>query len=76
MKKIRYLAQVKSETKEKEGEEGEEEKEEEKIKEEEYYKIPDLTKDTHVQFAKKIILNSPLYDRKDNGYFRQIKTNN
>ncbi len=41
------------------------EKEEQKEKEENYYKIPDLEKDTHVQFAKKIILNTPSYDNND-----------
>lgn len=35
---------------------------EQEEKEENYYKIPDLEKDTHVQFAKEIILNAPSYD--------------
>ncbi len=61
--KIRYLAAVDKET---------EEGEEEKIKDEDYYKIPDLEKDTHVQFAKKIILNSHLYDTNDN-FLDQLK---
>jgi carboxyl-terminal processing protease len=71
--KIRYLAEVKSETNGEEGEGEEGAKEEEKIKEEDYYKIPDLDKDTHVQFAKKIILNSPLFDKKDNGILDKLK---
>ncbi len=75
--KTRYLAEIKNKTNGEEGEDGEEnkeeEKEEEKVKEEDYYKIPDLDKDTHVQFAKKIILNSPLYDRKDNGILDKLK---
>ena len=52
-------------------EEGEREKEE-KIKEEDYYKIPDLEKDTHVQFAKKIILNSHLFGKNDD-FLDQLK---
>ena len=49
--KVRYLVHVDDEK-----EEGEEGEKEEKIKEEDYYKIPDLDKDTHVQFAKKLSL--------------------
>ncbi|MCP4267949.1 MAG: PDZ domain-containing protein [Candidatus Brocadiaceae bacterium] len=71
--KTRYLAEVENKTNGEEGEDGEENKEEEKIKEEDYYKIPDLDKDTHVQFAKKIILNLPLYDKKDNGILDKLK---
>jgi carboxyl-terminal processing protease len=41
------------------------ETEEQKEKDENYYKIPDLEKDTHVQFAKKIILNTPSSDNND-----------
>lgn len=63
--KIRYLVHVDDET-----EEGEEK--EKKIKDEDYYKIPDLEKDTHVQFAKKIIRNSHLYDKEDN-FLDQLK---
>ena len=53
--KIKYLSFADNETKE----------QEEKEKEENYYKIPDLEKDTHVQFAKEIILNAPSYDSND-----------
>ena len=63
--KVRYLAHVDDKP-----EEGEEE--EDKIKEDDYYKIPDLDKDTHVQFAKKIILNSHLYGKDDN-FLDQLK---
>lgn len=48
--KIKYLSLADNETNEQEE------------KEENYYKIPDLEKDTHVQFAKEIILNAPSYD--------------
>ena len=69
--KVRYLVHVDDEAEE--GEEGEEgEEKEKKIKDEDYYKIPDLDKDTHVQFAKKIILNSHLFD-KDNEFLDQLK---
>ena len=51
--KIKYLSVADNETKEQEE------------KEENYYKIPDLEKDTHVQFAKEIILNAPSYDSND-----------
>lgn len=71
--KIRYLAQIENEPDGEEGEKGGDKKDEEKIKEEDYYKIPDLDKDTHVQFAKKIILNSPLFDRKDDGILDKLK---
>jgi carboxyl-terminal processing protease len=54
--KIKYLSFTNNGTKE----------QEEKEKEENYYKIPDLEKDTHVQFAKEIILNAPSYDSNDN----------
>ena len=65
--KVRYLEHVDDEK-----EEGEEGEKEEKIKEEDYYKIPDLDKDTHVQFAKKIILNSHLYGKNDD-FLDQLK---
>ena len=65
--KVRYLVHVDDEK-----EEGEEGEKEEKIKEEDYYKIPDLDKDTHVQFAKKIILNSHLYGKNDD-FLDQLK---
>ncbi len=51
--KIKYLFITDSETGE------------QKQKDEDYYKIPDLEKDTHVQFAKKIILNTPSYNNND-----------
>ncbi|MDP7530188.1 MAG: MXAN_5808 family serine peptidase [Candidatus Scalindua sp.] len=41
------------------------EEQKQKQKDENYYKIPDLETDTHVQFAKKIILNTPSYDNND-----------
>jgi carboxyl-terminal processing protease len=63
--KVRYLVHVDDET-----EEGEEK--EKKIKDEDYYKIPDLEKDTHVQFAKKIILNSHLFGKNDD-FLDQLK---
>ena len=57
-RKIKYLSIKKHKTEEgEEGEGKEEEEEEEEVQEEDYYKLPDLTKDTHVQFAKKIINN-------------------
>ncbi len=65
--KVRYLVHVDDEA-----EEGEDEEKEKKIKEEDYYKIPDLDKDTHVQFAKKIILNSHLYGKNDD-FLDQLK---
>ncbi|GAX61745.1 periplasmic protease [Candidatus Scalindua japonica] len=58
--KVRYLVHIDEE----EGE-NEEEGKEDKIKDEDYYKIPDLEKDTHVQFARTIILNSNLYGKDD-----------
>jgi carboxyl-terminal processing protease len=71
--KVRYLVHVDDNVEEgEEKEEGEEEREQ-KIKDEDYYKIPDLDKDTHVQFAKKIILNSHLYDGKNNEFLDQLK---
>jgi carboxyl-terminal processing protease len=45
---------------------------EQEEKEENYYKIPDLEKDTHVQFAKEIILNAPSYDSNDD-FLYQLK---
>ncbi|MGR3303593.1 MAG: MXAN_5808 family serine peptidase [Candidatus Scalindua sp.] len=45
---------------------------EQKLKDEDYYKIPDLEKDTHVQFAKRIILNTPSYDNNDD-LLRRLK---
>ena len=66
--KVRYLVHVDDETEE--GEEGKEK--EKKIKDDDYYKIPDLEKDTHVQFAKKIILNSPLIGKNDD-FLDQLK---
>ena len=66
--KIRYLVHIEDD----EDDEEEEEEGEKKIKDEDYYKIPDLDKDTHVQFAKKIILNSPLFDKNDE-YLDQLK---
>ena len=65
--KVRYLVHIDEDA---EAEEGEEK--EQKIKDEDYYKIPDLDKDTHVQFAKKIILNSHLID-KDDEFLDQLK---
>jgi carboxyl-terminal processing protease len=65
--KVRYLIHIDDET-----EEGEEEEKEKKIKDEDYYKIPDLEKDTHVQFAKKIILNSHLFGKNDD-FLDQLK---
>ncbi|MHC4138936.1 MAG: MXAN_5808 family serine peptidase [Planctomycetota bacterium] len=67
--KIRYLVHI-----EEDDEEGDEEDDTDrkKIKDEDYYKIPDLEKDTHVQFAKKILLNSHLYE-KDDKYLDQLK---
>ncbi len=71
--KVRYLVHVDDNVEEgEEKEEGEEEREQ-KIKDEDYYKIPDLDKDTHVQFAKKIILNSHLYNGKNNEFLDQLK---
>ncbi|MDV5166911.1 MAG: MXAN_5808 family serine peptidase [Candidatus Scalindua sp.] len=77
--KVRYLVHVDDEAEEGE-EEGAKEEEEEGAKEkakriadEDYYKIPDLEKDTHVQFAKKIILNSHLFDKKDDEFLDQLK---
>jgi carboxyl-terminal processing protease len=66
--KVRYLVHVDEDA---EAEEGEEK--EKKIKDEDYYKIPDLDKDTHVQFAKKIILNSHLFDKKNDEFLDQLK---
>ena len=67
--KVRYLVHI-----DEDAEEGEEkEKKEKKIKDEDYYKIPDLDKDTHVQFAKKIILNSHLFDKKNDEFLDQLK---
>ncbi len=74
--KTRYLAQIKKKSNGEEGEEGKDDEDEDaKIKEEEeeYYKIPNLDKDTHVQFAKKIILNSPPYNKKDNAILDKLK---
>ena len=69
--KVRYLVHVDEDA---EAGDGEEKKEKEKkIKDEDYYKIPDLDKDTHVQFAKKIILNSHLYDDKNDEFLDQLK---
>ncbi len=69
--KVRYLVHIDEE--DEDGEEGEGAKEKAKrINEEDYYKIPDLEKDTHVQFAKKIILNSHLYG-KDDAFLDQLK---
>jgi carboxyl-terminal processing protease len=68
--KVRYLVHVDDETEEEE-DEGAKEKAQ-RIKDEEYYKIPDLEKDTHVQFAKKIILNSHLYGKNDE-FLDQLK---
>ena len=71
--KVRYLVHV-DEDAEAEAEEGEEKEEKEKeTKDEDYYKIPDLDKDTHVQFAKKIILNSHLFDKKNDEFLDQLK---
>lgn len=58
--KIKYLSFADNETNEQEE------------KEENYYKIPDLEKDTHVQFAKEIILNTPSYDSNDD-FLHQLK---
>ncbi|MFQ5688077.1 MAG: S41 family peptidase, partial [Candidatus Scalindua sp.] len=58
--KYLYVTNTDSETKE------------QKEKDEDYYKIPDLEKDTQVQFAKKIILNTPSYDNND-GFLNRLK---
>lgn len=58
--KIKYLSLADNEANEQEE------------KEENYYKIPDLEKDTHVQFAKEIILNAPSYDSNDD-FLYQLK---
>jgi len=49
------------------------ETEEQKEKDEDYYKIPDLEKDTHVQFAKKIILNAPSKGDDNDDFLNQLK---
>ena len=69
--KVRYLVHIDEDADAEEGEEKEEK--EKKIKDEDYYKIPDLDKDTHVQFAKKIILNSHLFDKKNEEVLDQLK---
>ena len=70
--KVRYLVHIdEDEDEDEDAEEGEEK--EKKIKDEDYYKIPDLDKDTHVQFAKKIILNSHLFDKKNDEFLDQLK---
>ncbi len=69
--KVRYLVHIDEDAEAGEGEEKEEK--EKKIKDEDYYKIPDLEKDTHVQFAKKIILNSHLFDKKNDEVLDQLK---
>ena len=71
--KVRYLVHV--EDKAEEGEEEEEGAKEKakRVDDEDYYKIPDLDKDTHVQFAKKIILNSHLFDKKNDEVLDQLK---
>jgi len=75
--KVRYLVHIDEDDDAEDAEdaeEGEEKKEKEKkIKDEDYYKIPDLDKDTHVQFAKKIILNSHLFDKKNDEFLDQLK---
>jgi carboxyl-terminal processing protease len=55
--KIKYLSFTDTDS--------ETEEQKQKQKDEDYYKIPDLETDTHVQFAKKIILNTPSYDNND-----------
>jgi len=62
--KIKYLSFTDTDS--------ETEEQKQKQKDEDYYKIPDLEKDTHVQFAKKIILNTPSYDNNDD-LLRQLK---
>lgn len=57
--KIKYLSFTDTDT------DSETEEQKQKQKDEGYYKIPDLETDTHVQFAKKIILNTPSYDNND-----------
>jgi len=57
--KIKYLSFTDPDS------DSETEEQKQKQKDEDYYKIPDLEKDTHVQFAKRIILNTPSYDNND-----------
>ena len=57
--KIKYLSFTDPDS------DSETEEQKQKQKDEDYYKIPDLEKDTHVQFAKRIILNTPSYDKNE-----------
>ncbi|MBS1257802.1 MAG: hypothetical protein MAG551_00849 [Candidatus Scalindua arabica] len=57
--KIKYLSFTDPDS------DSETEEQKQKQKDEDYYSIPDLEKDTHVQFAKRIILNTPSSNNND-----------
>ena len=64
--KIKYLSFTDPDS------DSETEEQKQKQKDEDYYSIPDLENDTHVQFAKRIILNTPSNDN-ENDLLGQLK---